>query len=102
MNVNIRSEHHDFQAPLHDTTQSGNLSICQFLIEKGAEVNVTTTARMSPLHIAAKTGNTAVCKYLIEQGAWVNAARAIHSPLYLAAEKVFDVFANFLWRKELQ
>jgi ankyrin repeat protein len=56
------------------------------LMEKKADVNVRTKARLTPLHYAVQSENSEMVVLLIEKGASVHAlANDKETPLHLAA-----------------
>ena len=77
----VRSTHTDAnikdalgRTPLHIAAEKGYAEIALFLVENGAEVNVTDTNGNTPLiFIIHKTGNLEITRRLLEKGAVVNA-----------------------------
>ena len=62
------------RTPLHIAAKKGYADVVMFLVESGAEVNITDTGGNTPLIlIIHKTGNLAVARRLLESGAVVNA-----------------------------
>lgn len=55
--------------PLHHAAAGGYLSICELLIEKGAEVNAKDDDGETALHTAARGGHLETVKFLVEKGA---------------------------------
>ncbi len=81
-NVNARKA--DGNVPLHHTY---NVDIAEYLVKKGADVNVVGAYRATPLHCAAFKGIYDVVSLLIEKGANVNSRGPGGStPLLFAAE----------------
>ncbi|XP_071945850.1 uncharacterized protein [Antedon mediterranea] len=68
----------------------GNVSICQSLIDAGANVTLQDKNGGSPLHYAAAHSHRSVCDILIKAGADVNLPNNGHSPLTGAA-----LYGNF-------
>ncbi len=79
--VTVRSTHTDAhikdalgRTPLHIAAEKGYAEIALFLVENGAEVNVTDTNGNTPLiFLIHKTGNLEITRRLLEKGAAVNA-----------------------------
>ena len=58
---------------LHKAAEKGHTSIARLLIEKGADVEATTEAKvMTALHYSAMNGHTEIAQLLIENGASVD------------------------------
>lgn len=61
------------RSPLRIAAENGNIDVAMFLIEMGADVNVTDTKGNTPLiFIIHKTGDLKIIKRLLEKGAAVN------------------------------
>lgn len=60
------------KAPLHWAAQGGHVEIVDFLIERGAVVDIQNVADETPLHYAAALGHSEVVKLLVEKGASLN------------------------------
>jgi cytochrome c len=77
-----------FGTALHWAIVNGHDEVAVLLIERGANVNVSTSALGTPLHSAAKAGNARVALLLLERGANVDARQGSgYTPLHLAAEQ---------------
>ena len=61
------------ETPLHIACNQGYLSIVQYLIEKGANIEAKDKYQQTPLHIACQNNNLPVVQYLIEKGANIEA-----------------------------
>ena len=59
----------DLKTILHVACERGKLRFVRLLVEKGADVNATTSDYMTPLHYACKSGSLEVVSYLISKGA---------------------------------
>jgi ankyrin repeat protein len=73
---------------LHWAADAGQTETVEFLIEKGADVNVESEASESPLFYAARSGHADIVKLLLENGAYVSgteSGRGDKVPLVLAA-----------------
>lgn len=58
--------------PLHYAAANGNLGVVEYMVEKGADLNVQCYRLRTPLHLAAMYGYIEVVKYLKERGAAFN------------------------------
>jgi len=93
VDVNARSEG-DCETALHGAAYYGNVEIVEYLISKGAHVNVKDSTGATPLHFAAAdtgqakhdAGKLEVAKYLVSKGAHINAKEYSNgiTPLRLA------------------
>ena len=73
---------------LHASTQDGRFRVIQFLISKGARVNVRNRDGSTPLHMIAFNGHKEAAIYLLNHGAEVNAAKNDGlTPLMLAVQQ---------------
>ena len=54
---------------LHQAVEAGKLEIVQYLVGRGANVDVKNSEGETPLHIAAKAGAVEIAEYLVAQGA---------------------------------
>lgn len=59
--------------PLCDAVRKQHVNVIKALIQRNADVNLTTPSKISPLMIAAGIGNLEIVKLLVELGADVNA-----------------------------
>ncbi|XP_071950139.1 uncharacterized protein [Antedon mediterranea] len=84
--VNIQDKHG--QTALFWGAYYKNVSVCQNLIESGADVNLQAKNGTSPLYVAAQNGHTDVCSILLKEGAKLDLqTKNGWSPLNRAAEK---------------
>ena len=60
------------QLPLHDACRRGHIEIVEYLVEHGANVNVSDNDGITPLHDACRGGHKEIVEYLVEHGANVN------------------------------
>ena len=67
------TEEYDGYTCLHSASEIGSLSIVQYLIEKGANIEATDGVKQTPLYVASLRGKTDIVKYLISKGANKNA-----------------------------
>lgn len=67
----------DCATPLLYAIDERKESVCEFLIQHGANPNIRSThSGYSPLHVAVDFGMVNVCKLLLDHGAEVNLSRA--------------------------
>ena len=52
-------------APLHVAARHGHTKIAEFLLNKGANVNITNWHEQTPLHVAARYGHTNIVQVLL-------------------------------------
>ena len=64
---------HDLKKDLYLACSTGNLKMCQTLIERKADVNTDLLAGQTPLMVASEKGHKNIVKFLIESGADINA-----------------------------
>ena len=70
INANPRATHENKFTPLHAASMHGHASICQTLIQVGANVNAQTDPQLyAPLHSAAFAGHIDAIKVLLHNGA---------------------------------
>ncbi|XP_018560710.1 ankyrin repeat domain-containing protein 53 [Lates calcarifer] len=95
--------------PIHmvmSSQSSPNTSAClRYLLEKGADINVTTDSGQTPLHLAASEGLLDCVEILLQAGADVFAHDSMgHTPLDLACiwcrRKVARYLKNCIWKLE--
>lgn len=58
--------------PLHVVVASNEISLVQFLIESGTDINAKNRIKNTPLHVAASRNHIEVVNVLLEAGAKVN------------------------------
>ncbi|XP_071950137.1 uncharacterized protein [Antedon mediterranea] len=84
--VNIQDKHG--QTALFWGAYYKNVSVCQNLIESGADVNLQAKNGTSPLYVAAQNGHTDVCSILLKEGAKLDLqTKDGWTPLHSAAIK---------------
>ena len=87
------------QTPLSLAVEAGSTQLCQFLLEKGANVHSQDVKQKTCLHVASQTGNRDVVEALLQYGADITALQSGRNALYCAAREdhqgVVDVLLNF-------
>lgn len=76
------------QNPLIVAIRSGwDVVLIEMLVEKGADLNPTSSNAWTPLHFAAMHGSLDVARLLLERGADVNSNTFRETPLHCALER---------------
>ena len=76
--------------PLHIASYNGYLSIVEYLISKGADINAKDDDGNTPLHTASSNGHLPIVEYLISKGADINAkTKDGYTPISLAFSEMF-------------
>ena len=57
---------------LHIAAQKGHVSICQVLLQHGADVNIQNKHQQTPLHVVSNGRNKEILELLIKRGAETN------------------------------
>ena len=71
---------------LHDAAQTGQVDVCEYLLQQGADVDVQTNKGTSSMHLAAKCNHADVIKLLYQHGANVELRNKFNNtPLHTAA-----------------
>lgn len=74
--------------PLHEAVWKSKFDVVEFLIKRGAEINIRNRRKQTPLHYAAMIGNSKITEFLISNGADINATdKENNTPLHEAARK---------------
>lgn len=90
------------KTPLHFCAERGNIEMAIFLIESGANVNITDSIGRAPLYFAVNSNNFEIAKFLIESGASINLRRTDNgrTPFHQAViNGQFDFVQLFLKKK---
>lgn len=90
-----------FRAVMHNR-QDDRLNIIEFLLARGADVNIRDPRGETPLHVAARKGEgeRKVIEMLVEHGADINARNARgETPLALAQKSGQSAIADYLISK---
>ena len=81
---------------LHLASSKGHLSVVEFLVSEGADVNATNNDKETALTEAAFCGHFEVCQYLVSNGADVTVVSEFGTALELAEEEGHDAIVDFL------
>lgn len=85
--ANIKFQGLDNFTALHFAAQGGHYEICEFLIEKGCDVEALSNMGRTPLHLAAISGLNDILMLLIRNGADINSQdEDMYSALHHASE----------------
>ena len=85
-NVDINIKGNDEMTPLHFACSESNLSIVEYLISKGADIEAKDYLDKTPLHYACQKGHLKIVEYLVSKGANIEAKAILElTPLYLAS-----------------
>jgi ankyrin repeat protein len=57
---------------LHFAAHSGHVNVVQYLLDRGAMINIHQRNGPTPLHVAAQEGHFEVVRQLIQRGATVD------------------------------
>lgn len=94
--IDEKSHQHGYTA-LFETTFKDHIELARFLIEKGADVNITDKKGFTPLFSAVDKGNIELAGLLIEKGANINArAQRNVTPLVQASALGHSELVRFL------
>ncbi|XP_078075331.1 CARD- and ANK-domain containing inflammasome adapter protein [Mustelus asterias] len=86
---------------LHIAAAHGHVTIIEYLLNKGAKVEVRDNKRQSPLHRAAVEGHLGAAKMLLQAGAHIYALdKESRSPLQLAAENSHFSMVKLMLKEE--
>ncbi|KAM6960390.1 ankyrin repeat domain-containing protein 53 [Tautogolabrus adspersus] len=105
----VNSRDHQGRRPVHmvlSSLSSPNTSSCvRFLLEHGADVNVTSDSGVTPLHLAASEGLLDCTEILVQAGADVSARDGMGlTPLDFAlifcCRKVARYLKSCIWQKD--
>ncbi|XP_048458044.1 CARD- and ANK-domain containing inflammasome adapter protein [Rhincodon typus] len=88
---------------LHIAAAHGNVAIINYLLNKGAKIEVMDNKGQSPLHRAAERGHIDATKLLLQAGAHIYAEDTeSRSPLQLAAESNHFSVVKLLLKEEVR
>lgn len=99
--ANVECRDHNGKTPLYHALTRGYLSLAEFLVSQGANVNTEFgKRRQTLLHWAAEQGSYGVASFLMQHQAEINPRRIDRiTPLHLAARKGHTYLVNLLLRK---
>ncbi|KAI3926258.1 hypothetical protein MKW98_028394 [Papaver atlanticum] len=70
--------------PLYDAPLDGNFDTVRYLLEKGANPDVSTDTNLTPLHYAAKSGDTKIISLLLSKGVRLDVVNSSGTALQFA------------------
>ena len=68
-NLDLQTKDQFNNSFLHIAGMKGSLSVIEFLIDKGLEINAINSTGKTPLHLAIKNENIDIAIFLIKKGA---------------------------------
>lgn len=77
--LNLASHNEDGITIFHFAARGGNLELCRFLIDQGADIHIKTSGGALPIHYAAMATEPDVCRELIELGSDFELSACLHS-----------------------
>ena len=89
---NLSNENGDF--PIHFASKNGHLSIIEYLISKGANIEAKDKYERTPLHYACQEGHIEIVEYLISKGANAEAKDIYEQTPHLIASENNDLPSN--------
>lgn len=92
-NVNYRMPNFNFRTPLHIAAESGSIELVEFLISKGAKIDIKDVSGVPPVFLACSKGNIHLAEKLIMYGANINAVTKYDWDIYKYIPK--DMQASF-------
>lgn len=98
LGADVNMANNDGKNPLILAADKGNISIIEYLVAKGAEVNqVDRKSNVSPVFLAAQNGHEEIVKYLVECCANVNRERGDGAtPLWIANKNGHIAIVKYL------
>ena len=88
--------------PLHVAVWSGNLEICQFLLQNTLDKNSKDGHGKTPLHWAATKGYSEICRILLENHVDKNSRDNIErTPLHYAVQQGHSKVVNILLKNQV-
>ena len=65
------------QTPMYYASESGNLEVCQWLVEVGANISIASDLGKTTMMLACYSGNLKLCKWLYANGAANDIVRSV-------------------------
>jgi ankyrin repeat protein len=84
------------QTQLHEAARVGHLTVAQFLLANGADVDALDSQNQTPLHYAAMNGHKSMVELLLANKAAVEPKPNPTTPLHLAAANGYKLVASVL------
>ncbi|MDR1491678.1 MAG: ankyrin repeat domain-containing protein [Planctomycetaceae bacterium] len=96
-NVNEQDPNNNNETSLHIAANLGNLEICGYLIDQGADVQIGNEFSETALHYAAENGYLEVCRLLLKHGAKADARESEQrTTLHQASEEGYIAVCRLL------
>ncbi|XP_021764254.1 ankyrin-1-like [Chenopodium quinoa] len=96
LNFNVNEQDVNGDTPLHISTLEEDYATSAYLLDHGANCNITMDKGFTPLHYAAKRGRTNLLCLLISKGAQVDVQSRVGTPLHAAAAHGMSDAVEFL------
>ncbi|XP_067845693.1 CARD- and ANK-domain containing inflammasome adapter protein [Heptranchias perlo] len=98
---NVNGTNTNNETLLHIAAAQGHVTIIEYLLNKGAKIEVRDNKGQSPLHRAAEKGHTGAAKMLLQAGAHIYALDTeSRSPLHLAAQNNHFPIVKLMLKEE--
>ena len=59
------------KTPLYRAAENGHLDILEFLLSRGAKIDMTTTQGSTPIHLASERNQLEVVLFLVRRYSWL-------------------------------
>jgi len=82
--------------PLHYAAGRGDLSVVQYIIRMGGDVNASASMGHTPLYVAAMNGHKSIVEYLLNHGANPLISRKGISPAMIARQQRHYQVAEYI------
>uniref|UniRef100_A0A7M4EFF9 Ankyrin 3 n=1 Tax=Crocodylus porosus TaxID=8502 RepID=A0A7M4EFF9_CROPO len=97
----INAVNASYETLLHIAAANGQIAVMEYLIKKGAKLEVKDSQGKTPLHRAAEKGHDDAVKVLLQAGAYIYSLdEAAKTPLHLAAQNHHSHILNRILKEE--